>query len=59
MTVRRFVRLHRVFRACALIEIRPLAAIAAEVGFADQSHMTRAFRAERQISPGALRRLTP
>ena len=57
MTVRRFIRLHRVFRArAALVEARPLAAIAAEVGFADQSHMTRAFRAERQIAPGALRR---
>jgi len=55
MTMRRFVRLHRVFRARALLDARPLAAIAAEVGFADQSHMTRTFRAERQCAPGALR----
>jgi AraC family transcriptional regulator len=57
LTIRRFVRLHRVFRAQELVARRPLAAIAAEVGFADQSHMTRAFRAERQAPPGAIREL--
>jgi len=59
MTMRRFVRLHRVFRARELLDARPLAALAAEVGFADQSHMTRAFRAERQAAPGALRDRLP
>jgi AraC-like DNA-binding protein len=35
-----------------------LAAIALEVGFADQSHMTRAFVELLGVSPGRLRRLS-
>jgi AraC family transcriptional regulator len=35
---------------------RPLAAIASEAGFADQSHFTRAFRAAYGEPPGAWRR---
>ena len=34
----------------------PLAEIAADAGFADQSHLTRVFRAELGITPGAWRR---
>jgi AraC family transcriptional regulator len=34
----------------------PIAAIAAECGFADQSHLTRVCQSELQVTPGALRR---
>ena len=34
-----------------------LAAVAHDVGFADQAHMTRAFRAETGLPPGAYRSL--
>jgi AraC family transcriptional regulator len=52
-----YVRAHRVFRAVDLIARGvPLVEIAAEVGFADQSHMTRAIGRARRASPGALRR---
>jgi len=37
----------------------PLARAAAEVGFADQSHMTRAMRRDRSITPGQLRPRSP
>lgn len=37
-------------------EAAPLAAIAAEVGFADQAHMTREFRAMCGYTPGMLHR---
>jgi AraC-like DNA-binding protein len=37
MPMRRFIRMHRVFRALGLVERRPLAAIAADVGFADRA----------------------
>jgi AraC family transcriptional regulator len=51
-----YVRAHRVFRAVELIARGgALAAVAAAVGFADQSHMTRAIRRARAASPGALR----
>lgn len=36
---------------------QPLARIAAQAGFADQSHMTRSFGQELGVSPGAFRRL--
>jgi len=56
-TPRQLVRAHRVFRAIELIEGgSPLAAAATAVGFADQSHMTRAITAARHASPGAIRR---
>jgi AraC family transcriptional regulator len=52
-----YVRAHRVFRAVELIARgSPLADVAAEVGFADQSHMTRAIQRARRASPGTLRR---
>ena len=52
-----YVRAHRVFRAVELIARgAPLACVAAEVGFADQSHMTRAIQRARRASPGTLRR---
>jgi AraC family transcriptional regulator len=51
-----YVRAHRVFRAVELIAAGgALAEVAAAVGFADQSHMTRAIRRARAASPGALR----
>jgi AraC family transcriptional regulator len=56
MTPLGFVRAHRVFRAVELIAGGgALAEVAAAVGFADQSHMTRAIRRARAASPGALR----
>jgi AraC family transcriptional regulator len=52
-----YVRAHRVFRAVDLVARGgPLSEVAAEVGFADQSHMTRAIGRARQAPPGALRR---
>jgi AraC family transcriptional regulator len=53
-----FVRGHRVFRAVDLIAAgMPLARAAADVGFADQSHMTRAIGDARRAPPATLRRL--
>jgi AraC family transcriptional regulator len=53
-----FVRGHRVFRAVGLIATgMPLARAAAEAGFADQSHMTRAISLARAAPPATLRRL--
>jgi AraC-like DNA-binding protein len=43
-------RLHRVKTAIA--EGMPLAEAAAEAGFADQSHMTRHFKARFGLTPG-------
>lgn len=50
----RRVRVDHVRRALGDPE-RPLAAIAASAGFADQSHMTRTFRRETGLTPGAYR----
>ena len=36
---------------------RPLAEIAQEAGFCDESHMGRVFRRRFRVSPGALRRI--
>jgi AraC family transcriptional regulator len=56
MTTRRYLRAHRVFHALELIDRGGmLAETAAAVGFADQSHMTRAIRLERGAPPGVLR----
>ncbi len=54
-----FIRRTRIMRACRLLDedILPLSAIAAEMGFADQAHFTRAFRAETGLPPGAFRKL--
>jgi AraC family transcriptional regulator len=55
MTTRAFVRAHRVFRVMQAIDGGAgLAEAAAGSGFADQSHMTRAFRRERGAPPGVL-----
>ncbi|HEX3476177.1 MAG TPA: AraC family transcriptional regulator [Kofleriaceae bacterium] len=52
-----YVRAHRVFRAVERIARgEPLASVALEVGFADQSHMTRAIQRARRSPPGRLRR---
>jgi AraC-like DNA-binding protein len=52
-----FVRGLRLRRAARLIEAGlPLAEAAAGAGFADQSHLTRAFRAVHGVTPGAFRR---
>ncbi|NTX36733.1 MULTISPECIES: AraC family transcriptional regulator [unclassified Myxococcus] len=60
MTTRHYLRAHRVFRALEFIDRGVgLAEAAAVVGFADQSHMTRAIRLERGAPPGALRRQSP
>lgn len=56
MTPGRYVRDRRVRRACELIGAGlPLAAIAADSGFADQSHMTRAFKTVKGVTPAAYR----
>jgi AraC family transcriptional regulator len=58
LTPGRYVRSHRVFRAVELIARGlGLAQVASEVGFADQSHMTRAIRDARKAAPRALRAL--
>lgn len=51
----RRLRLNEVARRLALGR-GPIAALAAELGFSDQSHCTRAFRAEFGIPPGRYRR---
>ena len=57
MTPGQYLRDRRVRRACALIGAGlPLAAVAAEAGFADQSHLTRAFKAVKGVTPAAWRR---
>lgn len=51
----------RIERATAMMRadpIRPLAEIAAATGFADQAHLTRAFRAEKGMPPATWRRET-
>ncbi|MDB5474856.1 MAG: hypothetical protein JWP49_367 [Phenylobacterium sp.] len=52
------MRWRRVERACDLLRDTawPAAEIAAAVGFVDQSHMTRAFRAVTGLPPGGWRR---
>lgn len=56
MTPGQYVRDRRVRRACALIGAGlPLAAISADAGFADQSHMTRAFKTVKGVTPAVYR----
>ena len=52
------IRWRRVDRAAELLRSSqmPAAEIAAETGFVDQSHMTRAFRAAYRVTPAAYRR---
>ena len=58
VTIGAFVRRLRVERAVGLLHDRErtLADVALDAGFADQSHMTRAFAAVLQTTPGRLRR---
>lgn len=57
MTPGQYLRDRRVRRAATLIAAgEPLAIAAAEAGFADQSHLTRAFKAARGVTPAAYRR---
>jgi AraC family transcriptional regulator len=56
-----FLRRERIRAACDRLA-RPgvsLAAVAAELGFTDQSHFTRVFRKQMGITPGAWRRENP
>jgi AraC-like DNA-binding protein len=47
----------RLARACRLLRLgQPLAAVAAETGFADQSHFTRRFKNVIGVTPGAYRK---
>lgn len=51
---------HRVERAKALLAStnQPIAAIALDCGFADQSHLTRLFRRQVDLAPGQWRELS-
>ncbi len=55
----RFRSRMRLWRAAGLLSLAhdPLATVALEVGFADQAHMTRAFRGATGVTPLALRRI--
>jgi len=56
MTPGQYVRDRRVRRACDLIGTGlPLVAVASEAGFADQSHLTRAFKTVKGVTPAAYR----
>ncbi|MDX8482015.1 AraC family transcriptional regulator [Mesorhizobium sp. VK24D] len=56
MTPGQYLRDRRIRAASALIRTdMPLAEIAAATGFADQSHLTRVFKAIKGVSPGAWR----
>ena len=60
MTAGQYLRDRRVRAAVALMKTdMPLATIAAELGFADQSHLTRVFKAMKGLSPGAYRAASP
>jgi transcriptional regulator GlxA family with amidase domain len=58
LTTRQLVLRARVSAAARLVVAsdRRLADIACAIGFVDQAHMTRAFRATVGVTPGALRR---
>jgi len=58
-SITEYVRRHRVIQACRRIEGNgeALSAVAAETGFADQPHLTRAFRKELGLPPGKFRTL--
>jgi len=51
-----FLNQIRIARAKALLRVRlPIAVVAAETGFADQSHLTRAFKLMVRVPPGVYR----
>lgn len=53
----RYLESARVNRAQELLEQgMPLAEVALEAGFSDQSHLARAFRTRLGVTPGACRR---
>jgi AraC family transcriptional regulator len=52
----RRLRVHHVFRRLSEPDAPPLAGLALEAGFADQSHCTRELRRFLGVPPGALRR---
>jgi AraC family transcriptional regulator len=56
----RYVRQRRLKRAKTLMRRtnRPLAWVAQEAGFADQSHLTSVFRRETGVTPGQFRAAT-
>lgn len=58
-SISEYVRRRRILNACALIdaEEEALASVAVAAGFADQSHLTRAFKAEVGLPPGRFRGL--
>jgi AraC-like DNA-binding protein len=58
LTIGEWVRARRVehARVALLDPTVPIALIAVEAGFADQSHLTRLFRARLGVTPGAYRR---
>lgn len=57
MTPGQYLRDRRIRRACDLIGAgMALAEAAAEAGFADQSHLNRAFKAMKGVTPAAYRR---
>lgn len=56
MTPGQYLRDCRIRAASTLMRIgKPLAEVAFETGFADQSHLTRLFKSMRGLSPGAFR----
>lgn len=61
VTLQQYGLLLRLDRARALLWSTrlPISAIAAETGFADQSHLTRAMAARSNLTPARLRQVTP
>jgi AraC family transcriptional regulator len=55
-----YLRRLRVRQACRLLTEtdRPLAHVALDLGYADQSHFTRTFKRSLGVPPGEYRRLT-
>ena len=55
-----YLRRARILRACRIMDegAVSLSLVAAETGFADQAHFTRAFRLETGLPPGAFRKMS-